>query len=139
MELQTSKGIFSARANLVLHHDVEVHPSGGYSFTSVISEETSKDGDTPIFHSSGTGYQEQQDAFTFIDFLLELNDLPQIDLEMAAWVFECEDSGPGLYTVRYQIRDQVTYIKGPGIPEPRLLPSSTPTGFPNLVQESNHA
>jgi hypothetical protein len=124
---------------MVLHHDVEVHPSGGYSFTSVISEEAQKDGDTPIFYSSGTGYQEQQDAFAFIDFLLELNDLPQIDLEMATWIFECEDRGPGLYQVRYQIRDQITHISGTGIPEPRLLPTSTPTGFPQMVQESNNA
>ena len=138
MELQVRKGIFTTRKDVVLHHDVEVHPKGGYSFSSTVCEETTENGIDPILHCRGTGYQDQQDAFAFFDFLFELNDLPQVDLEMATWVFECQDSEPGFYSVRYEVCNQVTYIKGPGEPEFRLLPAQRPN-FPHLVQESASA
>ena len=138
MEIQVTKGIFSTRKDVVLYHDVEVHTDGSYSFSSTVCEEAPQNGIDTILHSRGTGYQDQQDAFAFLDFLFELNDLPQVDLEMATWVFECQDREPGFYSVRYEICNQVTYIKGPGEPEFRLLP--TPGSFsPTLVQESASA
>ena len=48
MELQVRKGIFTTRKDVVLHHDVEVHAKGGYSFTSTICEETTENGIDPI-------------------------------------------------------------------------------------------
>ena len=105
---------------------LEVHPSGGYSHTSTLYKEITENGGNSVFHSSGTGFKELQDAFAFIDFLLELNDLPALDLEMAAWVFEREDCDPGLYQLRYQIRDQIAHIKNSGEPEFGLLPAHRP-------------
>ena len=73
MELQVAKGIFSTRTDVVLHHDVEVHAKGGYSFSSTVCEETTQNGIDTILHCRGTGYQDQQDAFAFLD-LITLSD-----------------------------------------------------------------
>lgn len=126
MDIQITKGILTPRQDVVLHVDLERRPSGAYSFISNLyetSQEGYTTGENPVFHSSGNGIPELQDALTFLDLLLQINDLPECDLEMATWLFECETREPGRYKVRYQVRDQVAHIKDHGESEFRLLPA----------------
>jgi hypothetical protein len=139
MEIQITKGILDTRANLVLYVDLEKRPSGTSSHLAEVYEETPqrKSWEQPkIFHSSGEGYTALSDALTFFDLLLELNDLPQSDLEMASWLFQCETGPAGTYKLRYQIREQVTYIQNHGEPELRPLNPSPENGS-NVVSISN--
>jgi hypothetical protein len=124
MEIQITKGILDTRSNLVLYVDLEKRPSGTSSHLAEVYEETPqrKSWENPkVFYSSGEGYTSLSDALTFLDLLLELNDLPQSDLEMASWLFQRETGPAGTYKLRYQIREQVTYIQDHGEPEFRPL------------------
>ena len=124
MEIQITKGILDTRSRLVLHVDLEKRPSGTSSHTSTLyeaSEEIPPHQWPKIFHSSGEGYVALSDTLTFLDLLLDLNDLAQTDIEMASWLFESESGPTGTYQLRYQIRDQVTYIKDHGESEFRPL------------------
>ena len=139
MEIQITKGILDTRSNLVLYVDLEKRPSGTSSHLAEVYEETPqrKSWENPkVFYSSGEGYTSLSDALTFLDLLLELNDLPQSDLEMASWLFQCETGPAGTYHLRYQIREQVTYIKDHGEPEFRPLNPASKDGS-NVVSISN--
>jgi hypothetical protein len=139
MEIQITKGVLDTRSDLVLHMDLEKRPSGTCKHVATVYEETAQkqSWDYPkVFYSSGEGYTSLSDALTFLDLLLELNDLPQSDLEMASWVFQCEAGPTGSYKLRYQIREQVTHIKSHGEPEFRPL-NQTPENGSNVVSISN--
>lgn len=139
MEIQITKGILAPRTNLVYHVDVEKRPSGNSSHTSTLyeaSEEIPPHQWPKIFHSSGEGYVALSDTLTFLDLLLDLNDLAQTDIEMASWLFESESGPTGTYQLRYQVRDQVTYIKNHGEPEFRPLHKTGKDGS-NVVSISN--
>ncbi len=126
MDIQITKGVLTPQQDVVLHVDLERRPSGAYSFSSNVYETSSQGyttGENPIFHSSGNGIPELQDALTFLDLLLQINDLPEVDLEMASWLFECQNRDPGRYQVRYEVRDQVAHIKDHGESEFRVLPA----------------
>ena len=139
MEIQITKGILDTRSNLVLYVDLEKRPSGTSSHLAEVYEETPQRKsweNTKVFYSSGEGYTALSDALTFFDLLLELNDLPQSDLEMASWLFQCETGPAGTYHLRYQIREQVTHIKSHGEPEFRPLNPTSENGS-NVVSISN--
>ena len=124
MEIQITKGVLPPRTNLVYYVDVEKRPSGHSSHTSTLYEASSEIPEhqwPQIFHSSGEGYVALSDTLTFLDLLLDLNDLAQTDIEMASWLFESESGPTGTYQLRYQVRDQVTYIKDHGQSEFRPL------------------
>ena len=124
MEIQINKGILDTRSSLVLHVDLEKRPSGTSSHVATVYEATTEVAQhnwPQVFYSSGEGYVALSDSLTFLDLLLDLNDLPQSDIEMASWLFERETGQSGTYQLRYQIRDQVTYIKDHGESEFRPL------------------
>ena len=102
------------------------------------TKEGTTTGENPLFHSIGAGIEDLQDTFTFIDFLHQFNDLPEIDLEMADWILETQTTQPGYedgrYQVRYEVLNKVTYIKTPGESKYRLLPSQNEPPRPHLVQ-----
>ena len=139
MEIQITKGILDTRSRLVLHVDLEKRPSGTSSHVATVYEATTEVAEhswPKIFHSSGEGYVALSDSLTFLDLLLDLNDLPQSDIEMASWLFERETGPTGTYQLRYQIRDQVTYIKDHGESEFRPLHKTGKDGS-NVVSISN--
>ena len=139
MEIQINKGILDTRASLVLHVDLEKRPSGTSSHVAKVYEATAEVAQhnwPQVFHSSGEGYVALSDSLTFLDLLLDLNDLPQSDIEMASWLFERETGQSGTYQLRYQIRDQVTYIKDHGESEFRPLHKTGKDGS-NVVSISN--
>ena len=139
MEIQITKGILDTRSNLVLYVDLEKRPSGTSSHLAEVYEETPQRKsweNTKVFYSSGEGYTALSDALTFFDLLLELNDLPQSDLEMASWLFQCETGPAGTYKLRYQVREQVTHIQNHGESEFRPLNSPSKDGS-NVVSISN--
>ena len=139
MEIQITKGILDTRTRLVLHVDLEKRPSGTSSHVAKVYEATTEVAQhawPEIFHSSGEGYVALSDTLTFLDLLLDLNDLAQTDIEMASWLFESESGPTGTYQLRYQVRDQVTYIKNHGEPEFRPLHKTGRDGS-NVVSISN--
>ena len=139
MEIQINKGILDTRSSLVLHVDLEKRPSGTSSHVAKVYEATAEVAQhnwPEIFHSCGEGYVALSDSLTFLDLLLDLNDLPQSDIEMASWLFERETGQSGTYQLRYQIRDQVTYIKDHGESEFRPLHKAGKDGS-NVVSISN--
>ena len=129
MDLQVTKGDFTTFKDLVLYLDIQRHTSESSTFMAALYEATKEGtttGENPIFHGSGAGIQDSQDTLTFIDFLLEFNDLPQVDLEMATWFFQVQDDPaiePGRYKIRYEILGKVAYIQSPGESKYRVLPA----------------
>ena len=132
MEIQIREGnITSPEQDLLLHVDFSRDTTGRCSFMAAVYEahtqSTTTTGESPLFHSSGAGVEDAQDTLTFVDFWLNFNNYPDLDLEMAEWFFEnsahTKDFEPGRYQLRYKIRDKVAYIQNPGEPELGILPA----------------
>tara|TARA_A100001011_G_scaffold295403_1_gene307701 strand:+ start:123 stop:548 length:426 start_codon:yes stop_codon:yes gene_type:complete len=133
MEIQVTKGNFNTPSDVVLHVDLQRDTGGYCSFMAALHEADKEGKPLPgnqIFYSSGAGEQNAQDTLTFVDFLLQFNDLPDLDLEMAEWLFEVTsieaDLEPGRYRIRYQVLGKIAYIQNPGQPEFGILPAHRP-------------
>jgi hypothetical protein len=141
MEIQVNTGIFGERENLVLYVNVQrQYQERTNKVTSAIYEtdtEGKPNRETQIFHSSGTGNDQLEITFTFIDFLLTINDLPALDLEVVDWLFECQISEiGGTAHLRYKIRNKIAHIQNFGESELRILPAHEDRS-PHLVSIPN--
>ena len=141
MEIQTNSGIFGERENLVLYFNVQRQNEPGLNKVTSALYETDTEGkpnsQDPLFHSSGKGHDELENALTFIDFLLAINDLPAIDLEVVDWLFECQISEiGGTAHLRYKIRNKIAHIQNFGESELRILPAHEDR-TPDLVSVGN--
>ena len=111
MEIQVNTGIFGERENLVLYFNVQRQHEPGLNKVTSALYETDTEGKpntgNPLFHSSGKGSDQLESTLTFIDFLLAINDLPGLDLEVVDWLFECQISEiGGTAHLRYKIRNK---------------------------------
>jgi hypothetical protein len=130
MEIQVKTGIFPSRKGLVFNVDIQ-NNSGSEtinSFVATLYEETTEG--TPsykdaLFCSRGEGIEDWETTLTFVDFLLEINKLPPVDLEMAGWFYDLQISHiGGSAGIHYEVSTQITHCKNYGEPEYRLLPTN---------------
>ena len=140
MEIQVNTRIPNSSEDLVLHFNVQrVYGEEHQRFNKVTSAiyETNSEGkpnrEDPIFQCSGTGDEELETTLTFIDFLLIILELPQLDLEVVDWLFETQiDEIGGRSHLRYKIFTKVAYVQDFGESEFRLL-SDPKNESPNVV------
>lgn len=141
MEIQAAAGIFGEREDLVLYFNVQRQNEPGLNKVTSALYETDTEGkpnsQDPLFHSRGIGHDQLETTLTFIDFLLAINDLPALDLEVVDWLFECQISDiGGTAHLRYKIRNKIAHIQNFGESELRILPAHEDRA-PDLVSASN--